>query len=319
MERLVETSEHYTPILLAFSDHVELLFHFGGEVEVHHRGEVLHEEIVHHHADIGGEELLFLRAGVLGGRDIRNGVLGKGEDAVGPFGPFAVLLDHVVLALHGTDGGRVGARAADAQFFELLHEAGFGVARCRPIETLRGDHLAQAEVLALLHVGQQAFLLLAVLIVLAFHIDLEETIEEDHFTRGLQGLSGTGADRDVDHRLLQFSIGHLAGERALPDEIVEAFRVAVGAGIAHHHIRWADGFVRLLRAFALAGVAARLAVAGAVLGADLGLGRRDGAFAQVHRIGTHVGDVPLLVQPLGDAHGAIHAVAELAAGFLLQR
>ena len=34
---------------------------------------------------------------------------------------------------------------------------------------------------------------------------------------------------------------------------------------------------------------------------------------------THVGDVAVLVQPLGDAHRALRRVPELAAGFLLER
>ena len=68
VEGLVEAGDHLAPVLLAFGDHVELLLHLGGEVEVHDRGEVLHEEIVHHHADVRGEQLLLLGTHVLGGR-----------------------------------------------------------------------------------------------------------------------------------------------------------------------------------------------------------------------------------------------------------
>ena len=318
VEGLVEAGDHLAPVLLSLGDHVELLLHLGGEVEVHHRGEVLHQEIVHHHADVGGEQLLLLGTHVLGGRALGDLVVRQGKDAVVALGAFPVLLHHVVLFLHGADRGRVGGRTADAEFLQFLHQAGLRVPRRGSIEALRGGHLAHAQVLALFHIGQQAFLLLAVLIVLAFHVHLEEAVEEDHLTGCFEGLSGPGADGDVHHGLLQFGIGHLAGEGTLPDEVVQPFGIAVGTGIAHHHVRRADGLVRLLGTLALAGVAAALAVARAVLRGDLRGGRCDGAFTKVHRIGTHVGDVPLLIEPLGDPHGAVHTIAELPAGLLLQ-
>ena len=45
----------------------------------------------------------------------------------------------------------------------------------------------------------------------------------------------------------------------------------------------------------------------------------DGRLRQRRGVGTHVGDVAVLVQPLRDAHGALGGEPQLAAGFLLQR
>ena len=42
-----------------------------------------------------------------------------------------------------------------------------------------------------------------------------------------------------------------------------------------------------------------------------------GLVAQVDRVRSHIGDVAALVQPLGDAHGRLSAVAEAIVGILL--
>ena len=79
--------------------------------------------------------------------------------------------------------------------------------------------------------------------------------------------------------------------------------------------------MRLLRALGLALVAARLGrdVGVAVQLAGLLPGRVDRLLRQVRRVGTHVGDVAVLVQPLRHAHRLRRGPAELAAGVHLQR
>ena len=71
----------------------------------------------------------------------------------------------------------------------------------------------------------------------------------------------------------------------------------------------------------LAGVLARrrVDVLLAVELAGLGAGRVDRRLRQRRRVGTHVGDVAVLVEPLGDAHRALGGKPQLAAGLLLQR
>ena len=52
---------------------------------------------------------------------------------------------------------------------------------------------------------------------------------------------------------------------------------------------------------------------------DSTAGSLDRFFAQVDRVGAHVGDVAVFVEILGDAHGLARAEPQLAVGFLLQR
>ena len=79
--------------------------------------------------------------------------------------------------------------------------------------------------------------------------------------------------------------------------------------------------MRLLRVLHLVGVAARCIryVLRAVQLAGLLTGGVDGGLRQVAAVGTHVGDVAVLVQPLSGLHRALRGVAQLAAGLLLQR
>ena len=61
-------------------------------------------------------------------------------------------------------------------------------------------------------------------IVAAFLIDLEETVEHQNRAVGSQSVSlAVGAfDLDLGNRLFQIGRGHLAGDGALPDQIIEA-------------------------------------------------------------------------------------------------
>ena len=60
-------------------------------------------------------------------------------------------------------------------------------------------------------------------------------------------------------------------------------------------------------------------VVGAVELGHLGPRRRNRRGRQRRRVGTHVGDVAVLVQALGDPHRRLRRHPQLAAGFLLQR
>ena len=79
--------------------------------------------------------------------------------------------------------------------------------------------------------------------------------------------------------------------------------------------------MRLLRVLHLAGVGARRGrhVARAVQLGGLLAGRADRGLGQRHRVGTHIGDVAVLVQPLRDRHRVLGREAQLARGLLLQR
>ena len=118
---------------------------------------------------------------------------------------------------------------------------------------------------------------------------------------------------------------HLAGHGALPDQLVETqlvgFELALELARRLEHARRADRLVRLLRVLHLGLVLARLRgeVLLAVLRLDGVADVPDRRIGERGRVGAHVGDVPVLVEPLRDLHGAPRAEAQLAVGLLLQR
>ena len=121
-------------------------------------------------------------------------------------------------------------------------------------------------------------------------------------------------------------VGHLRGQRALPDQLVETELVAGQgpgqfAGRAERVAGRTDGLVGLLGVLDLAGVRARLGrdVGVAVELAGLGAGGGERGLRQVGRVRAHIGDVAVLVQPLGHPHDDLGGPAELAPGLLLQR
>ena len=120
------------------------------------------------------------------------------------------------------------------------------------------------------------------------------------------------------HRAVDLGVGHLAGKGALPDKFVEFFLGGIATGGLHHHVGRANGFVRLLGSGALGGVAAGLSEVGSVHLGDGAAGAVYGFVRQVHRVGTHVGDVSVLIEFLCQAHGAAHGHSELARRLLLQ-
>ena len=120
-------------------------------------------------------------------------------------------------------------------------------------------------------------------------------------------------------------VGHLRGDGALPDQLVEGELLA--AQLAGHLGRGAepvtggaDRLVRLLGVLDLLLVVARGVghVLGAVHLARLGAGGGQRGLRQRGAVGPHVGDVAVLVEPLGDPHRVAAVEPQLARGLLLQ-
>ena len=138
---------------------------------------------------------------------------------------------------------------------------------------------------------------------------------------GSPTVDGAEADRGGG----ALGVSHLRGDRALPDELVEAEFVAgellghLGRG-AEGVAGGTDGLVGFLRVRCLAAVDPRRLrhVLGAVQLGGLAPGGRDGLVAQRGRVRTHIGDVAVFVEPLGHLHRALRGEAQLAAGLLLQ-
>ena len=190
------------------------------------------------------------------------------------------------------------------------------------------QHLAVERGVALLHLRQELVLVVerCIRVIGPFNIGAEEAGEEDDAARGLEdGLAAVGGpDGELHIGEGDDRIGHLRGDRALPDEVVEAGLVArepqfLGGG--HAGAGRPDGLVRLLGSLGLGvellGLGREILVAVAVH--DGGTNRTDRLLREVGRVGTHVGDVTVLVELLRGRHRARRRHAELAVGLLLHR
>ena len=201
------------------------------------------------------------------------------------------------------------------------------VARAR----LFGCHL-----LAHAHVRQDDLLIAKVggRVIASLDIGPQEAGEHDSLARGREygvALFSVGGDLHAGAHVA--GVGHLAGDGALPDEIVECqFLLAE----VRCHVRRAlddlagpDGLVGFLGVAGLGLVLTRpLGVFLAVNGLNDLLGIAQRLLGKVHRVGAHVGDKALalataeihaLVELLGDLHGAAGGEAEFAVCLLLER
>ena len=222
---------------LAVGDLVQVRFHVGRELVVHVVVEVLLEQPDHGERDPA--------------RDQRG-----------------ALLPDVAAVLDGGDGGGVGRRAADALLFQLRGQRRFGVARRRRGLVADGDDVRGRERVALGHVRQAACFLgvvVAAAFVLAFFIGGQEAGEGDDGARGGEFGVAAGGRAIHSHRAEAdggggaLGVGHLRGNRALPDQLVEPEFVAgellghLGRG-AEGVAGGTDGLVGLLGVGGLAGV-----------------------------------------------------------------
>ncbi len=200
------------------------------------------------------------------------------------------------------------------EIFQRLDQRGLGVAGGRRRGVPVGGQILGVDTLPLGQVRQPALGvvgLTACLLVEALDVGLEETGERDGAAAGAEHdlLARAGGSGDPQRQRGAAGVGHLRGDGALPDQFVEPELVGVElrvqlAGGLEHVTGGADGLVGLLRVLDLAGVLARRRVH-VLLAVELaGLVARgvDGRLRQRGRVGTHVGDVAVLVQPLRDAH-----------------
>ena len=260
---------------------------------------VLGEESVHDAPDVGGAEPAALELGVLA-------------------------------LLQGGDDRRVGRGPADAVLLEGLDQRGLGVARGGLGEVLLRAHLEELHHLSLLEGGQPALLVVLGAVIATLPVDRHEAGVGDGRPGGAEGVPRPAGE--VHPHRVEDRGGHLAGDRAPPDELVEPQLVPAQVrgqllGRAAHRGR-PHRLVRLLGVLAPVGVdpgaVGQLvdAVARGDEPADL-LERLPG---EGHRVRAHVGDeadpasadVDPLVELLSGAHGPLGGEAELAHRLLLQ-
>ena len=288
-----ELAQNVLPAQLAGRDLIELLLEKGGEVIFDELGEEALEE----------------------GGDDATAVLGDQR-------PFFEA--NVVPVLQYRDGRRIGRRAADAELFHLLDEAGFAVARRRLGEMLFDQRFVKLGGVA----DGERRQFLAVLVVFIAIGGRLDAVERQKAREGHNRADGAkhdrlagGIDRDVRRRALDLGRTGLRGEGAAPDEAVKLLhvRIADGVGMAEHVGR-PDGFVRFLGVLGLGLVDARRRrqVGGAELLLDGGAGRGDGFRGHLHAIGSHIGDDAFLVEALGDLHSPVGRHAQPRRGILLQ-
>ena len=294
--------QHRLPVDLAVGDLVELLFELGGEVV----------------ADVFGEE----------------GFEERGDEAALVLGDQPLLLDpHIVaVAQHGERRG-VGRGSADAELLHPLDQRRFGVARRRLGEVLRRLDPLLGQRLARRH-RRQPRRILVLLVVAPFLIEREEAGEANDLAAGAEfELALARFGEDVDGGALELGALHLAGERAVPDQLVELGLVGLEAArdVARPDplVGRANRLVRFLRVLRLDRVAARRGghVGVAEILGDDGARGGDRLRREVDAVGAHIGDeaggafadVDAFIEALGDLHRARRREAELAARLLLQR
>ena len=88
-------------------------------------------------------------------------------------------------------------------------------------------------------------LVLLVVLVHRLTVYLDETVELHHLTLSHKCLVAI-AQFDVHGGLLDLGIGHLAGDGALPDQVVEALLLTCTLNLRLVHIGGTDGLVSLL-------------------------------------------------------------------------
>ena len=277
----VEVGEVGDDLLVATGDAVEVVLHPGGEGEVDQVGEVLLEQV-------------------------DDGEGGERRDQGRP------LLPHVAAVLDGVHDGRVGGGAADPELLEPLDQRRLGVARRRVGLVAVGHQLEDVEAIAFGQRGQLTSGVVAVVdLVEVLDVDEAEALVGDHRPgRGELGVAVLAAGRtEADRHRLARGVGHLRGDGALPDQLVD---LGLGGGHlpgdvfgrAERIAGRADRLVGLLGVLdllrVLAGRVRQVLLTEAA--ADLRAGGPQRGLRQRRAVGPHVGDVPVLVEALRRLH-----------------
>ena len=300
-----ETGEELRAVLLPRCDAVQVPLHGGREVVVHQVRQVLLEQAGHGERQPRGDQVL-------------------------------AAVRHVAAVADRLDGGRVGGGAPDAELLHGLHQRGLRVAprglRLVPVGRRPGEGggVALGDVgQGLLRVGVRLLRVVAALVA-PLLVGEAEARRGDHRARGgghhaVALAVDVDAREHADRRRVPARIGHLGGDRALPDQVVQG-QLLLGQGRGHLARRaevvpgGTDRLVGLLRALRRRPVRARglgHGLGSVELGGLLACGV-DGLPRQRRGVGAHVRDVAGLVEGLGGAHGRRRVPVQFARGLLLQ-
>ena len=292
----VEPAQPGLHVFGALGDVVEIVLHPGGEGVVDQLREVLLHE--RHHRERG-----------------------EGRNQGHP------LLPDVPAIGDGRDDRRVGGRPTDTEFLELLGERGLAVAG-RGLRVVRdGFEGLDRHRVALGHVRQNLVGTVVLTLLDALGVRSQETLEQDGATgRRKDRFASVGQRTGELHRHgLSTGVGHLRGDGALPDHLVDTSLGGIHPGT--HLVDRTEGVARRPdRLVSFLGVANLLGV-GAWTGGqvvlapapfDLGASCLERGVRQRRAVGSHVGDVAVLIETLRSTHGLGRGQPELATGLLLQ-
>ncbi|CRH63288.1 Uncharacterised protein [Chlamydia trachomatis] len=167
-------------------------------------------------------------------------------------------------------------------------------------------------------------------LVTAFFVGLTETgLGDDRAGGGrnnrVRAIGCGNVGSNTNRRGKTDSVGHLRGNRTLPDQVIESQLLTAQltcnlCGGTEVIAGGADSFVSFLRSFRNLAVHARLLGdrGSTVKFCGLRPCRGNGLAGQCSRIGSHVGDVTGLVQGLSGTHCRRSIPVQLSRGFLLQ-
>ncbi len=296
VEIVVEGAQGLHPGLIPPLNRVQIVLHLGCKAHIDDFGELLLHQLGDDLPQLGGLKGLALPGHIL------------------PHGD-------------GGDSGRVGGGAANAVLLQGLDKGGLRVPGRGLGKVLVACELPELELLALLQRGQILARLL--LLVLALLIQGGEALKGHVEAAGLEDIV---PGQNIGLGGVQHTVGHLAGNEPLPNQLVELILVRGQGGL--HLLRGQadgggpDGLVAVLGPCPGL-VAARLG--GQILAAPAAVNEfprlPDSVLADAQGVSTHIGDkahsplalnVHALIQLLGGPHGPVGLEAQLPAGLLLQ-
>ena len=298
-----EAGQELRAVLLARGDTVQVAFHRGREVVVDQVREVLLEQACHGERQPRGHQVL-------------------------------AAVRHVPAVPDRLDGGRVGGGTADAELLHGLDQRGLRVAARGLGLVAVGGGLGQGRGIALGDVGQGLLRVVLFRVVTALVATLlvgqAEARGGDNRARGrgqhvVARAVDLNAGEHANRRRVAEGVGHLRGDRALPDQVVQG-QLLLRQGTSHLARRaemiagGTDRLVRLLRTLRRGAVQAR-GVGHGLGPVELGgllAGGVDRLAGQRRGVGTHVGDVTGLVEGLGGAHRRGRVPVQLARRLLLE-
>ena len=298
-----EAGQELRAVLLARGDTVQVALHRGREVVVDQVRQVLLEQACHGERQPRGHQVL-------------------------------AAVRHVPAVPDRLDGGRVGGGTADAELLHGLDQRGLRVAARGLGLVAVGGGLGQGRGIALGDVGQGLLRVVLFRVVTALVATLlvgqAEARGGDNRARGrgqhvVARAVDLNASEHANRRRVAEGVGHLRGDRALPDQVVQG-QLLLRQGTGHLARRaevvagGADRLVRLLRALRRSAVQAR-GVGHGLGPVELGgllAGGVDRLAGQRRGVGTHVGDVTGLVEGLGGPHRRGRVPVQLARRLLLE-